>query len=82
MSTLIASTIAGRSRACNARCYNAKRPECGCRCCGINHGVGVIQTSQNTRAIGINCVRAATTRSVGKRKPIVPRDQGELFPSG
>lgn len=82
MSTLIVPTIAGRSRACNARCYNAKRPECGCRCCGINHGVGALQPGQNTRSIRISSVRAATKPKLGRQKPTAPLDQGELFPSG
>ncbi len=44
-----------------------------------SHGVGAVKTPQNTRAIGINCVRAATTPRVGKRKHPVSREQGELF---
>jgi hypothetical protein len=82
MSSLIASTTASRGQACNARCYNAKRRECHCRCCGINHGVGAVHAQQNTREIGISSLRAATIPNLGRRKPTVPREQGELFPSG
>ena len=36
-------------RACNSRCYNAKRPVCTCLCMGINHGAGFEKAIQNTK---------------------------------
>lgn len=49
MATLItADTISGRL-VCNARCYNATRPDCDCICGGRNHGVGYAQAVMLTR---------------------------------
>lgn len=33
---------------CDARCYNAKTPECDCICGGKNHGAGLKQAAENT----------------------------------
>ncbi len=82
MSTLIGSTTASSSRTCNARCYNATRRECHCRCCGVNHGIGALQAGQNAREIGSSSIRAATKPGAGKRNSTVPREQGELFSAG
>ncbi len=34
---------------CDARCYDAKEPECDCVCGGRNHGAGLKQAVENTR---------------------------------
>ncbi len=34
---------------CDAKCHNAKGPNCRCICGGINHGVGNNQAIENTR---------------------------------
>ncbi len=50
MTTLIAvynsSGCVGR---CDAKCYNAKTPDCDCICGGKNHGTGLEQAIENTR---------------------------------
>ena len=50
MSTLIAvynsEGLVGR---CDARCYEAKDPDCTCICGGANHGAGFDQAIDNTR---------------------------------
>ncbi len=50
MTTLIevrnSSGVVGR---CDAKCYNAKHPECDCICRGKNHGAGYQQAVENTR---------------------------------
>ena len=50
MTTLIevrnSSGIVGR---CDAKCYNAKHPDCDCICGGKNHGAGLQQAMENTR---------------------------------
>jgi hypothetical protein len=81
MSTLIASrTPSGRSRRCNAACYNAKGPDCDCICMGANHGVGERQALTNTREMGVIWLeKACRTPSRRKRKFTVPPEQGELF---
>jgi hypothetical protein len=80
MSTLIASGSSGKlRRACNAKCYNAKRPECDCMCGGVNHGVGEIQARQNCRVMGVAWIQRATRLPyIQKRRLFVP-EQGNLF---
>lgn len=49
MATLIAvynsEGLVGR---CDAKCYNAKHPDCECVCGGANHGAGFDQARDNT----------------------------------
>jgi hypothetical protein len=33
---------------CDAKCYEAREPDCNCICCGRNHGAGVVQALENT----------------------------------
>lgn len=48
MSTLITTgNRNGEQRRCDARCYDAKGPECDCCCGGRNHGVGLDKAIQN-----------------------------------
>lgn len=50
MTTLISyHTSDGCEGRCDARCYNAKHPECTCICGGRNHGVGIEKALENTR---------------------------------
>jgi hypothetical protein len=82
MSTLMASrTPSGRSRRCNAACYNAKGPDCDCICMGANHGVGERQAQTNTREMGVLWLaKACRSPFRQKRKKFtVPPEQGELF---
>jgi len=50
MSTLIqvrnSSGVVGR---CDAKCYEAKHPDCNCICGGKNHGAGLKKAVENTR---------------------------------
>lgn len=80
MGTLIASGSSGKlRRACNAKCYLAKGPECDCMCGGVNHGVGEMQARQNCRAMGVSWIARAThLPHFKKRRPFVP-EQGSLF---
>src|SRR6266481_2078487 len=80
MSTLMASRSPGRHRrSCNAKCYNAKRPECDCMCGGRNHGVGELQAHRNSRETGVSWIaRAIRIPSVKKRRGLVPQ-QRDLF---
>jgi len=49
MATLIAAyNSEGCYGRCDAKCYNAKYPDCDCICGGRNHGVGLKQAMQNT----------------------------------
>lgn len=33
---------------CDARCYDAREPECDCICGGVNHGQGLAAALRNT----------------------------------
>jgi hypothetical protein len=48
--TLIAVyTSEGCIGRCDAKCYEAREPECTCVCSGANHGAGLAQATDNTR---------------------------------
>lgn len=50
--TLIAVCISqGCVGRCDARCYLAREPGCGCICRGRNHGAGKQRALDNTRAM-------------------------------
>jgi len=50
MTTLISyQSSSGERGRCDARCYNARHPDCDCICGGANHGVGREQAIENTR---------------------------------
>ncbi|MCA1571075.1 MAG: hypothetical protein LC798_12280 [Chloroflexi bacterium] len=36
---------------CDARCYDAKHPDCDCICGGKNHGAGLNRAVENTREL-------------------------------
>lgn len=48
MATLI--TVGGNDwqRRCDAKCYDAKGPDCDCVCGGMNHGKGLETAQRNT----------------------------------
>lgn len=56
MTTLIAVyNSEGCVGRCDAKCYNAKSPDCHCICGGANHGVGKQKAMDNTRDMfGLN----------------------------
>ena len=47
--TLITIGNSEGSRRCDARCYDAKGPDCDCICGGKNHGKGLQVATKNTR---------------------------------
>ncbi|PWH18189.1 MAG: hypothetical protein DDG60_00780 [Anaerolineae bacterium] len=52
MTTLIAVyNSEGCMGRCDARCYEAHEPDCDCICGGRNHGAGLQQAIENTRAL-------------------------------
>ena len=51
--------IVGR---CDAKCYNAHHPDCDCICGGKNHGAGLQQAMDNTRALAESWVDAYAQR--------------------
>ena len=52
MTTLIAVyNSEGCVGRCDARCYEAREPDCDCICGGRNHGAGLAQAVDNTREL-------------------------------
>lgn len=47
MTTVLSQTISDVTRRCDAKCHNAKGPNCECICNGMNHGGGYAQAVQN-----------------------------------
>jgi hypothetical protein len=71
----------GRTRRCNAKCYNARGSECHCACGGVNHGVGECQARQNSHALGLVWKdQSLRMPHVRRKKWTIPREQGTLFP--
>jgi hypothetical protein len=64
-------SLAGR---CDARCYEAKNPDCDCICGGKNHGAGLKQAMDNTSAM--------TAALLEKTGVSVPSHNGDLFALG
>lgn len=52
MSVILAVTNKdGKTRRCNATCYNAKGTRCRCVCGGKNHGVGLEAAVSNNHVL-------------------------------
>ena len=64
MVTLLRVTTSDGTRRCDARCYNAKRPNCDCICGGRNHGVGREQAHENMRALVADLAERAGDRAL------------------
>ena len=52
MATLISYQSSGGDQGrCDAKCYDAREPDCDCICGGRNHGAGREQAIDNTREL-------------------------------
>ena len=64
MTTLIAvhnsDGLVGR---CDAKCYDAKHPQCVCICGGMNHGAGIQRAVDNTRLYADVMIESAREQS-------------------
>ena len=49
-------------RRCDAKCYDAKCPDCDCVCGGRNHGAGLKKAMDNTREIFLPLLEAGEAR--------------------
>lgn len=64
MTTLLTLATARGTRRCDARCYNARLPECRCICGGKFHGRGLDHAAEQDRewaaeqGIGLPAVQA------------------------
>lgn len=62
MTTLISQTHGGRTRRCDARCYNGKHARCKCICGGVNHGKGLEKAIENTREMAVKLLEMDNTK--------------------
>ena len=68
MTTLISYQSSGGDQGrCDAKCYEAREPDCDCICGGRNHGAGLEQATVNTRDLAEGWVEAARARGQGHR---------------
>jgi hypothetical protein len=67
------------ARRCNAKCYNARGPDCHCPCNGVNHGVGKEQAHDNARKIGLIWKTTTYPNRHRKAHRVVVSEQGHLF---
>lgn len=67
------------ARRCNAKCYNARGPDCHCQCNGTNHGVGKQQARENAQKMGFRWKEPAHCTSYRKARRAVVPEQGLLF---
>ena len=60
MTTLISYQSSGGAQGrCDAKCYDAREPECDCICGGRNHGAGKQQAIDNTRELAASWIERA-----------------------
>ena len=60
MTTLISCSFSGGDRGrCDAKCYDAREPDCDCICGGRNHGAGREQAIENTRELAQGWIEQA-----------------------
>lgn len=74
----IGGKVVGR---CDAKCYNAKGPDCHCICGGANHGVGPRIAIEDRQHIADQEIVSILCTSQGAHKCHVrrPQLQKELF---
>lgn len=64
MTTLIsAHNSSGCIGRCDAKCYEAHDPHCDCICHGRNHGAGLQQALENTRALAEDWIETYTAEN-------------------
>ncbi len=58
MSTLMSTgNSSGETGRCDAKCYDAKGPDCNCCCGGRNHGAGYQKAVENIEAYIDNMIQ-------------------------
>lgn len=57
MTLVTLQTQEGKTRHCDARCYNAKKDSCFCICGGRNHAKGEKQAAINTVKLDMSQLR-------------------------
>jgi hypothetical protein len=69
---------------CDARCYDAKEPECKCICGGVNHGVGLKRAIEFSRELVDGDILKDVAPSHPGDEPYVKRRgfQMKLFDDG
>lgn len=84
MTTLIAVYGSeGCEGRCDARCYDAREPQCDCICGGRNHGAGLARAMQNTRQMAEEWMQAyAAEHHLKQPRWEIPALQLALFEGG
>ena len=63
---------------CDAKCHEAKEPECHCICGGANHGAGITQARANTKKIAEARIRANVPKDQVDKALRVFKEQRQL----
>jgi len=80
MTTLIAAyNSEGCIGRCDAKCYNAERPDCDCICGGMNHGVGRQKAMNNTTKLAETWMEQWQKEHPETTHFVVPAAQLSLF---
>lgn len=64
MATLIKQVGNSGTRRCDAHCYGAKGDKCTCVCGGVNHGKGLQQALENTKAMATSILEQANNTEI------------------
>ncbi|MBA7628826.1 hypothetical protein ES703_36322 [subsurface metagenome] len=78
MTLITTSGSEGTTGRCDARCYNAKGPDCDCCCGGLNHGKGLQKAIENTQKQAETIIENWNNEHPGE-KVSFESIQGELF---
>ena len=79
MTTLIAVyNSEGCVGRCDARCYNAKFPNCDCICGGKNHGAGLKKSAENTEKMAEGWIERYNAAHPGQElRYLVPNNEAQ-----
>ena len=85
MTTLISYQSSGGDQGrCDAKCYEAREPDCDCICGGRNHGAGKQQAIENTREMAETWLEQAQAdgRCIGRAEVLADALHQPLFSLG
>jgi hypothetical protein len=85
MTTLISYHSSGGDQGrCDAKCYDAREPDCDCICGSRNHGAGREQAVENTRELAESWIERARAdgQDITGFKPAVDATHEPLFSLG
>jgi hypothetical protein len=65
---------------CDAKCYNARAPECDCICGGRNHGAGLKRAQNNTTELSEQWIEKWKGEHPNQHDSFLVRQNGKLAP--